>query len=66
IPGWEEVNDILMLLCDIAKSEGVPLLDFVLFVLTRELEARRLNKKDAALILGVSVPTYRRMISLSQ
>jgi DNA-binding NtrC family response regulator len=66
IPGWEEVNDILMLLCDIAKSEGVPLLDFVLFVLTRELEARRLNKKDAALILGVSVPTYRRMIFLSQ
>lgn len=66
IPGWVDVNDVLMQLCEKAKTKGVPLLDLVLFGLIREIETRRLNKKDASLILGVSVPTYRRMVALSR
>ena len=65
VPGWDDVDNVLMSLCDRAKAEGVPLLDLASFILIKELQARHLNKKDASLILGVSVPTYRRLLSLA-
>ena len=65
VPGWNDVDNVLMSLCDRAKAEGVPLLDLASFILIKELQARHLNKKDASLILGVSVPTYRRLLSLA-
>lgn len=50
-------------LVEISKARQLPVLDVVGDALLKELEARRLNRKDAAALMGVSLPTYRKMLS---
>ena len=48
-----------------AGEQDQTVLDFASHALVGELERRKLNRKDASSLLGVSLPTYRRMLSSS-
>jgi hypothetical protein len=61
--GWIEFNKVLTDLDDIAAERGIPLLELVSQSLVREIESRNIARQDAAKLMGVSVPTYRRMVS---
>ncbi|HKI75458.1 MAG TPA: sigma-54 dependent transcriptional regulator, partial [Pseudomonadales bacterium] len=50
-------------LVDVARSLQQPVLDVVFDALLRELEKRGLNRKQAAALMGVSLPTYRKMVN---
>ncbi|MCB1647172.1 MAG: hypothetical protein KDI36_17050, partial [Pseudomonadales bacterium] len=62
---WVPVNELLDNLIEQARRERIPLLDYISRLLIRELEDRHINRKEAATLMGVSVPTYRRLISVS-
>lgn len=49
-----------------ADANRQTLLEAISTTLLRELESRRLNRQDAAALMGVSLPTYRKMINDSQ
>lgn len=59
----EAIARMINQLIEFARLQRQPVLDVVSNALLRELEARRLNKRDAAALMGVSLPTYRKMIS---
>ncbi len=61
--GWIEFNKVLNDLDDIAAERGIPLLELVSQSLVREIESRNIARQDAAKLMGVSVPTYRRLVS---
>jgi hypothetical protein len=61
--GWIEFNKVLTGLDDVAAERGIPLLDLVSQSLVREIESRNIARQDAAKLMGVSVPTYRRLVS---
>lgn len=61
--GWTGFDAVLNELDEIARESNIPLLDLVSQSLVRELESRNLARQDAAKLMGVSVPTYRRLIS---
>ena len=52
-------------LTELALSLQKPLLELVAQALMNELESRPISRKDAALLQGVSLPTYRRLRSNS-
>lgn len=60
---WYPAAPLLNGLIQLALSRRQPLLEMVMQALVREIESRPVNKKDAALLLGVSMPTYRRLLS---
>ncbi|MCB1693718.1 MAG: sigma 54-interacting transcriptional regulator [Pseudomonadales bacterium] len=50
-------------LVEMSRVRQLPVLDLVSDALIKEIESRRLNRKDAAALMGVSLPTYRKMLS---
>jgi DNA-binding NtrC family response regulator len=58
---WHAATPLLEVLCQIAEAQQTPLLDMVAQHLLTELERRPISRKAAATLLGVSVPTYRRL-----
>jgi hypothetical protein len=58
---WHASTPLLEVLCQIAEEQQVPLLDMVAQHLLSELETRPISRKAAATLLGVSIPTYRRL-----
>jgi DNA-binding NtrC family response regulator len=58
---WHAVTPLLDVLCQLAKEQQTPLLDMVAEHLLAELESRPMSRKTAATLLGVSIPTYRRL-----
>ncbi len=61
--GWISINELLDELTEICKERGTPLLDMVSRSLVREIEGRNISRQDAAKLMGVSIPTYRRLVS---
>ncbi len=61
--GWIDFNSMLTELDDIATERGIPVLELVSQSLVREIESRNFARQDAAKLMGVSIPTYRRLIS---
>lgn len=59
----DSVAPMIDSLVEVARERRQPLLDVVFDALLKELEARRVNRKEAAALMGVSLPTYRKMIS---
>lgn len=62
---WSEVNHVMRDLFKTAASQQTPVLDYVTNVLLNELESREITKREAANLMGVSLPTYRRLTSKS-
>jgi len=62
---WPEVSHVVHDLFVTATSQQIPVLDYVANVLLNELETRKMTKREAANLMGVSLPTYRRLISES-
>ncbi|MEO2173934.1 MAG: sigma 54-interacting transcriptional regulator [bacterium] len=60
---WEILQTILLDLTVLARDRGQTVLDLVSFALVRELEQRSLNRKEASSLMGVSLPTYRRLVA---
>ena len=63
--GWPSVIPLMDSLTELALSLQKPLLELVAQALMNELESRPISRKDAALLQGVSLPTYRRLRSNS-
>ena len=59
--GWPSVIPLMDSLTELALSLQKPLLELVAQALMNELESRPISRKDAALLQGVSLPTYRRL-----
>lgn len=59
------VAGMLDQLVAVASQRSQTVLDLVSDTLLRELESRRLNRREAAALMGVSVPTYRKMVGES-
>ena len=59
------VESMIDRLVEASDQRKLPLLDVVSEALLKELEGRRLNRKEAAALMGVSLPTYRKMVSES-
>lgn len=60
---WVSVDSILGDLIKMASQYEQSILDMVSNALLAELQQRGLSKTDAATLMGVSLPTYRRMSS---
>ena len=60
---WEILQTILVDLTVLARDRGQTVLDLVSLALVRELEQRSLNRKEASSLMGVSLPTYRRLVA---
>ena len=58
---WYPAAPLFNGLAALALSRRQSLLEMVTLALVREIESRPINKKDAAILLGVSMPTYRRL-----
>jgi hypothetical protein len=59
--GWHAATPLLAVLSQFAEEQQTPLLDIVSQYLLVELENRPISRKAAATLLGVSIPTYRRL-----
>lgn len=59
----ESVAPMIEDLIEVAQARRRPLLEVVLDALLHELEARHLNRKEAAALMDVSLPTYRKMVN---
>jgi DNA-binding NtrC family response regulator len=60
------LDELERMVSDLARRAEVVaggMLGTLSMALLKEVEARRLNRKDAAAIMGVSLPTYRKMVS---
>ena len=64
-PIWNSSHEMILKAIDMAQSENRPVFDLLADTLLSVLGQHRFAKKDAASLLGVSLPTYRRMISVS-
>jgi len=60
--GWFDANRMLAELSGISKERRIPVLDLACQSLAKEIESRNLLRQDAATLMGVSVPTYRKLI----
>ncbi len=60
--GWIDIRTDLGDLDEVARSRNLPLLELVTRSLVREIESRNLPRQDAARLMGVSVPTYRKLL----
>jgi len=60
--GWFDANRMLAELAGISKESRIPVLDLACQSLAKEIESRNLLRQDAARLMGVSVPTYRKLI----
>ncbi len=58
----ESISPLIAQVVEVARDRRQSVLDLVSATLMAELEARRLNRRDAAALLGVSMPTYRKML----
>ncbi|MDZ7684620.1 MAG: hypothetical protein U5O39_06110 [Gammaproteobacteria bacterium] len=47
----------------LAEGRDTSVLDVLSGLIMQELESRRLGRRDAAGIMGVSLPTYRKMLA---
>lgn len=61
--GWVSVDSMLDELVVLAEKENASVPDVVSAALLDELNRRDLSKRDAATLMGVSLPTYRRLTS---
>ncbi len=59
----ESMGPLMAELVEQANANRQTLLEAISTTLLRELESRRLNRQDAAALMGVSLPTYRKMIN---
>ncbi|MFT4714621.1 MAG: DNA-binding NtrC family response regulator [Candidatus Azotimanducaceae bacterium] len=62
---WPEVSHVVQDLFTMATNQQIPVLDYVANILFEELETREITKREAANLMGVSLPTYRRIIANS-
>ena len=62
---WGEVHAVMDDVINLARQRRQSVFDLVSRALIKELETRHLNKKDAASLMGVSLPTYRRLVATS-
>jgi DNA-binding NtrC family response regulator len=60
--GWSDANGMLVELTGISKERRISVLDLASQSLAKEIESRNLLRQDAAKLMGVSVPTYRKLI----
>ena len=60
--GWFDVNSMLVELVSLSKERRIPVLDLASEVLTKEMKSRNILRQDGARLMGVSVPTYRKLI----
>ena len=60
--GWIDANKMLQELLDLAKERRIPVLDLASRTLAKEIESRHILRQDAARLMGVSMPTYRKLI----
>jgi len=60
---WETVNNNMNDVVSLSRERGVSVFDLITQTLVKELETRNLNRKDAASLVGVSLPTYRRLVA---
>ncbi len=58
---WVSVDSILDDLVQTAKERGVSVPELLSKSLLKEVSRRELNKSEGATLMGVSLPTYRRM-----
>lgn len=60
--GWIDVRVFFEELDEIAKKSRIPVLDIVSQSLAREIEKQNIARQDAARLMGVSIPTYRKLV----
>jgi DNA-binding NtrC family response regulator len=60
--GWIDVRVFLEELDQITKKTRIPVLDIVSQTLAREIEKQNIARQDAARLMGVSIPTYRKLV----
>jgi transcriptional regulator with GAF, ATPase, and Fis domain len=60
--GWVDVGKMLPELIGNSREHRVSVLDLVSQSLAREIESRNLLRQESARLMGVSVPTYRKLI----
>ena len=60
---WEAVAVDMEDVIELSRQRGLSVLDLITQTLIKELEAGKLNKKDAASLMGISLPTYRRLVA---
>ena len=58
----ESIKSMFNELAELARTRRQSVLDVVSDTLLKELEARGLNRREAAALMGVSLPTYRKML----
>jgi len=54
---------MIQYLVEVARARQQPVLEVVTNALLKELETRQLNRREAAALMGVSLPTYRKMLN---
>ncbi|MBV1876360.1 MAG: sigma 54-interacting transcriptional regulator [Pseudomonadales bacterium] len=62
---WGAVHFVMDEVISLSQQRRQTVFELVSMVLVKELESRQLSKKDAASLMGVSLPTYRRLTSAS-
>ncbi|MFT7685149.1 MAG: hydrogenase-4 transcriptional activator [Candidatus Azotimanducaceae bacterium] len=62
---WNSSHEMVLKAIEIAQDENRPVFDLISDTLLGVLEHHHFAKKDAASLLGVSLPTYRRMLNVS-
>jgi hydrogenase-4 transcriptional activator len=60
--GWIDVRTFIEELDEMAKESRIPVLDIATQTLAREIEKQNIARQDAARLMGVSIPTYRKLI----
>tara|TARA_E500000331_G_scaffold326483_1_gene344627 strand:- start:425 stop:763 length:339 start_codon:yes stop_codon:yes gene_type:complete len=63
LKGWVDMPVLIDGLMRLANDRNASILDLAQHILVREFERRRLPRQEAASLLGVSLPTYRRYLS---
>lgn len=62
-PVADTVQPVLSDLFSVAERREVPVLDLLSTLLIQALESRHLGRREAASIMGVSLPTYRKLLA---
>ncbi len=60
---WQDLGAVFGELVEMSRERRISLLDLVSQSLFREIEGRNLARQDAARLLDVSVPTYRKLVN---
>ncbi|MFT7685962.1 MAG: hydrogenase-4 transcriptional activator [Candidatus Azotimanducaceae bacterium] len=64
-PSWNSSHEMVLKAIEMAQGDNRPVFDLVADALLSVLGRYHFAKKDAASLLGVSLPTYRRLLSVS-